>query len=90
MESEGLYDRGFIVTYDEGDSSLFRTPISYRSNMGNKYHTITDCQSLHDIARKYYGSSYLWFLIADANDVIEDIFDLPIGEIILIPNSMII
>lgn len=88
MDTEGLYDRGFIVSYEEGDKSLFRTPIKFKPNMGNKYHTITYGQSLLDISRKYYGTSSLWFLLADTNDIIEDIFNLPVGESILIPNSM--
>ena len=90
MIAEGLYDRGYIVTYSEGDSSLLRTQITFKPNMGNRYHTIVDGQTLHDIARKYYGSSYLWYLIADVNDVVDDIFNLPIGEVILIPNTMIV
>lgn len=90
MNVEGLYERCYIVYYKEGDEAIYRTPISYKANVNDIYHTIKYNETLHDIARKYYGSSYLWFLIADVNQVITDIFDLVPGTTILIPNQMII
>lgn len=90
MTNEGLYDRCYVVYYKEGDQAIYRTPIAYNSSVSDVYHTIKYNESLHDIARRYYGSSYLWFLIADVNPIITDIFDLVPGTTILIPNQMII
>lgn len=32
----------------------------------------------------------MWFFIADVNNNIEDIFDLPVGDLILIPSIEVI
>jgi nucleoid-associated protein YgaU len=85
--AEGLYDKGFIVYFDGGEEALYRTPLKYTATVSTQYHTITYGQSLYDIARKYYGSSSLWYVIADVNDIITDIFNLPVGETIIIPSS---
>ena len=83
---EGLYDRGFLVNFGAGEVTLYRNKISYKQSVGDVYHVIKYNERLTDIARKYYDQSSLWFIIADVNDNIEDIFDLPIGDTILIPN----
>lgn len=90
VTSEGLYDRGNLVDFGSGEIALFRNPISYRQSVSDIYHTIAHEDTLLSIARKYYGYSSLWFMIADVNNNIEDIFDLPIGETILIPNISLI
>jgi len=88
--SEGLYDRGYLVDFGSGELTLFRNNIFYKQSVSDIYHTISYSDTLHFIARKYYGYSSLWFMIADVNDNIEDIFDLPVGEIILIPSIPLI
>lgn len=90
MITEGLYDRGYIVNYDEGDQSLHRGIIKYYTSVDDLYHTIGTNDTLYSISRKYYGASSFWFFIADVNVEIEDIFDLPIGATVVIPNITII
>ena len=90
MIIKNLYDRGYIVSYEEGDQSLHRGLIQYMASVDDIYHTIGTNDTLHIIARKYYKSSALWFIIADVNAEIEDIFNLPIGSSILVPNISII
>ena len=88
--AEGLYDRGYLIDFGGGELVLYRTNITYNISIGDIYHVINDTDTLHSIARKYYGSSSLWFMIADVNDNIEDIFALPISDTIIIPNIGII
>lgn len=87
MRSEVLYDRGYLVHYSEGDSSLQRTPLNYITSVSDTYHSINEEESLLDIAQKYYGNQALWYVLADVNiDLIEDIFQLTVGTIIVIPS----
>lgn len=90
IAKEGLYDRGYLVSYSPGEIAIYRNPIFYNQSISDIYHVITDTDTLYSISRKYYGYSSLWFIIADVNDNIEDIFDLPIGETILIPSVSLI
>ena len=86
INSEGLYERGRIYDFEGGDMSIERTPIKYYSSVNDVQHVVTYSDTLQSIAQQYYGSNFPWFLIADINPNIEDIFQLPIGETILIPN----
>ena len=90
IQSEGLYDRGYLVNYGEGELLVYRNKINYYASVNDIYHIVTDTDTLYHIARKYYGYSSLWFMIADVNDIIEDIFILPVGETILIPSVALI
>lgn len=84
--TEGLYDRGYLINFGDGEVVVYRTNIDYRSSVGDTYHVVNYGEDLYMIARKYYGYSSAWFLISDVNDIIDDIFDLPVGETILIPS----
>jgi len=87
MQIESLYNRCYLIEYTEGDKALHRTPIWYIGTSEDKYHVVKDGETLHSISEKYYNSQYPWFLIADANaQLIEDIFSLPIGTSLVIPD----
>lgn len=87
MRNQVLYDRGFLVHYEQGDSSLHRTPLNYITSVSDTYHVIRDNETLLDIAQEYYGNQFLWYVLADINmDIITDIFQLNIGDIIVIPD----
>jgi len=90
MRIEGLYDRGYFVTFSNGDEALYRTPMNYIFGIGDTFHVIQEDDDLLKIAQKYFGNQYLWYLIADANNNIEDIFDLTINETLIIPNISVI
>ena len=85
MTREALYDRGYLVTFNEGDEALYRTPSAYIQGIGDTFHLIKAGEDLLKIAQKYFEDQYLWYLIADANDI-EDIFDLTVNDTIVIPN----
>ena len=84
--TEGLYDRGYLINFSAGELVVYRTPVFYTSTINDEHYVIKDGESLLDIAREKYGSSNIWFILADVNDNVEDIFDLPVGEVIVIPN----
>ena len=86
----GLYDNGFIIYHTEGDQATYRDSLIFKGSVDDTFYTIREGESLLSIARKFYRSSYSWFIIADANPVvIADIFDLPVGEVILIPKILV-
>jgi len=86
MQILGLYDRGYIINFVEGDQALYRTPILYYPSVNDVFHSVTEDDTLYRIAFKYYRSSYLWYLIADANPEVEDIFELEVGTTLVIPD----
>ena len=83
---EHLYDRGYIINLNDSESVLYRNFINYRVSKEDTFHVIIENETLYDIAREYLGSSSMWFMVADVNKDIEDIFDITVGDTILIPN----
>ena len=90
IRTEGLYDRGYLIDFGDGELIVYRNQINYQQSVDDVYHPVGYGDTLHSIARKYYLQSSLWFMIADVNDNIEDIFSLPIGDVILIPSVALI
>ncbi len=88
--TEHLYDRGYLVDFGNGEIALYRNKITYVQSVHDTYHVIRENETLYDIAREYYEASSMWFFIADINDNITDIFDLPVGDTIIIPNIKVI
>jgi len=87
MVTEGLYDRGYLVEFAEGDISFQRTPLFYQGTSSDKYHVVGEGETLHSISQKYYNTQSFWFAIADVNAaLIEDIFELVVGTSLLIPD----
>jgi nucleoid-associated protein YgaU len=83
-----LYEKGYIVSYQEGDVSLQRTPINFLGSVDEKYHVVSEGDTLLSIAQSRYDDQFLWYIIADANPIqVPDIFDLVVGTILLIPNK---
>ena len=88
---EGIYDRGYLIEFYEGDTAFYRTPINYMGSVADKFHVVSEGETLHSIALKYYNSQYPWFIIADVNSsIIQDIFELVVGTTLLIPDLKLI
>ena len=90
IQNEGLYDRGHLVDFGDGEVVVYRNTINYTQSVNDEYYPIAYGDTLLSIARKFYGNSSLWFMVADVNDNIEDIFALPEGDTILIPSIALI
>lgn len=82
------YTDSYRIIYEEGDESLERRPINHQEDIDDVIYTIKEGDSLTNIAFKFYNSSNLWFLIADANNIINP-FELELGTNIIIPNQQI-
>jgi len=91
MITEGLYDRGYLIEFEEGDISLQRTFLYYPKSVYDKYHVVTEGDTLLTIAQKYYNNQASWFVIADVNsELIDDIFELVVGTSLVIPDLNIL
>lgn len=82
------YSDSYRIIYEEGDESLQRRPINHREDINDIVYTIREEDTLTRIAFKFYSNPLLWFLIADANNIINP-FDIEIGQNIIIPNQQI-
>tara|TARA_R110000772_G_scaffold135247_3_gene243904 strand:- start:1111 stop:1410 length:300 start_codon:yes stop_codon:yes gene_type:complete len=87
---DNSYNGSLILTYTNGDKTIFRNKTSYRTNApGDKIHTIKDGERLDTIAYLYYGESKHWWILADANDIKDTLinpFVLITGQELLIPD----
>lgn len=85
--TDNLYSDGIIINYEEGDKSLERYPRTPVFDLLDKLYTVKDNDTLTSLAYYFYGSGRLWWVIADNNlDVIDNIFDIPSGTQLIIPN----
>lgn len=81
----GIYGKGYIVNYIEGDRSLERNTYRYNPGIGDKAHIVIEGQNLEYISFLYYKTPLYWFLIADVNEV-DNPFYLEPGQNIIIPD----
>lgn len=81
------YDKATIITYDSGDTSLESDIISVSTTSGDPIHTVLEGQTLQNIAYQYYGDSGLWYILAQANGILNPFSDeLYPGQQLKIPN----
>lgn len=76
----------FLINYDEGDKALYRNKLEYKAQEGDSYYVTNDGDTLEGISFEKYGTSKLWWIIADVNDSIIYPFNLDSGLSLLIPN----
>lgn len=84
ITSDGPYEDSYGVIYDNGDVSLERVPYQYSSSPQDTVHTVMDGETLWNIALQEYGDSRLYYLIGDANDIVDPL-GLTIGQQLVIP-----
>lgn len=85
LQTTDLYVDAFIINYEEGDRSLQRRPIVHREDIGDQYHTVKLTDTITSISYQYYKKPLYWYLIADANEIINPL-DLELGQTLIIPN----
>lgn len=85
MNTTDLYKNGYVIDYQEGDSSLERRVIEHREDIGDRYHILKQGENLTYLAHKYYGKPLYWYLIADVNEILNPL-DIEIGTNLIIPN----
>ena len=79
------YDGAVALKYDEGDYSLEVTPPLVPHTSNDKQHTVMDGETLPNIAYRYYGDSGKWYLIAEANNILNPFAELEPYKLIRIP-----
>ena len=79
------YDGAIALKYDEGDYSLEVTPPNVPYTDNDKQHTVLDGETLQSIAHRYYGDSGKWYLIAEANNILNSFQELEPYQILRIP-----
>ena len=79
------YDGAVALKYDEGDYSLEVTPPLVPNTSNDKQHTVMDGETLQNIASRYYGDSGKWYLIAEANNILNPLAELEPYQLIRIP-----
>ena len=78
------YDGAVALKYDEGDYSLEVTPPLVPNTSNDKQHTVMDGETLQNIAYRY-GDSGKWYLIAEANNILNPLAELEPYQLIRIP-----
>lgn len=79
------YVNGFVYQFTNGDTRLLKDPLIYQPSSGDKYHTITEDETLSSLAYEYYGDSKYYHIIAEVNNITFPL-DLTIGTVIIIPD----
>lgn len=83
---------GSLITYENGEEELIRTPVEYPPAQGDRYYIVQTGDQLDLITWLHYkdyaaDSSKLWWFIADANKI-ENPLDISdwVGKELLIPD----
>lgn len=79
------YNQAYVLNYGDGDYSLEAVQASVPSSSDDLQHTVKDGETLQNIAYRYYGDSGKWYLIAEANGILNPFKELESGTIIKIP-----
>lgn len=87
MTGSSPYDTAYRMQYDNGDFSLEYQPPQVYKSADDILHTVLEGETLQNIAFRYYQDSGKWYLIAEANKILNPFEDLVSGTIIRIPSN---
>lgn len=79
------YNDVYALKYEDGDYSLEANPPVIPSSANDIQHTVKDGETLQNIAFRYYGDSGKWYIIAEANKILNPFRELEMGTLIRIP-----
>lgn len=79
------YNQAYVLNYGDGDYSLEAVQTSVPSSSDDIQHMVKDGETLQNIAYRYYGDSGKWYLIAEANGILNPFKELESGTLIKIP-----
>ena len=81
-----IFDTGTILSYQDGDYSLEREiPVINESEQDTMYVVKSDDETLQSIAFSVYGDSSRWYVIAEANNIMNPFTELVPGLKLRIP-----
>lgn len=79
------YNNAYALKYNDGDYSLEAKPPIVPESPNDIQHIVKDGETLQNIAFRYYGDSGKWYIIAEANKILNPFKELEMGNLIRIP-----
>lgn len=79
------YNNAYALKYNDGGYSLEAKPPIVPESPNDIQHTVKDGETLQNIAFRYYGDSGKWYIIAEANKILNPFKELEMGNLIRIP-----
>lgn len=86
LVGDSPYKNAYALNYGDGDYSLEAPIPSVPSSSNDIQHTVKDGETLQNIAFRYYGDSGKWYIIAEANGILNPFKGLESGTLIRIPS----
>lgn len=85
LKGASPYNNAYALKYNDGDYSLEAKPPIVPESPNDIQHTVKDGETLQNIAFRYYGDSGKWYIIAEANKILNPFKGLEMGNLIRIP-----
>ncbi len=85
LKGASPYNNAYALKYNDGDYSLEAKPPVVPESSNDIQHTVKDGETLQNIAFRYYGDSGKWYLIAEANNILNPFQELEPYQILRIP-----
>ena len=85
LKGASPYNNAYALKYNDGDYSLEAKPPVVPESSNDIQHTVKDGETLQNIAYRYYGDSGKWYLIAEANGILNPFKEVESGTLIRIP-----
>lgn len=85
LKEASPYNNAYALKYNDGDYSLEAKPPIVPESPNDIQHTVKDGETLQNIAFRYYGDSGKWYIIAEANKILNPFKELEMGTLIRIP-----
>lgn len=86
LVGDSPYKNAYALNYGDGDYSLEAPIPSVPSSSNDIQHTVKDGETLQNIAFRYYEDSGKWYIIAEANGILNPFKELESGTLIRIPS----
>lgn len=88
MIQSSPYSKAYLLKYEDGEASLERNSNqATKLSSSDKIHTVKDGDTIFSIANQYYRDSGKWYIIADANYIINPFREVTPGIKLIIPNN---
>lgn len=85
LKGASPYNNAYALKYNDGDYSLEAKPPIVPESPNDIQHTVKDGETLQNIAFRYYGDSGKWYIIAEANKILNPFKELEMRTLIRIP-----
>lgn len=85
LDENNLYQTSIALIHGNEEYQLKRFPISYSPTSRDTFHVVKASDELDYLAHNYYGESKYWWVIADANNIINP-WKLEVGTNLVIPD----